>query len=504
MTPEEQQSIGQVAGIGGIAGGAYLVNKNIDKATGRERIYHGTGKENAKSILQEGLRGSRAGEGVSSRRVNLEGLVGDEIKNKVYVAKKKNVAQSFALQAGLDGRGVAGGNPEELLMDLDKGGLEKAKTFLGAHKDGKVLKGVIPYEELQNGTIKTTANPELLGLGKKDFVAEKMKSIDPVQKLLNPNIDKMIAAGYDSLGKDTHVIEGGLDSKYFKGGEGYSRLNVKDVGRYAKKFPGRFGKGVALTAGGAGLAGGGAYALGSNLNNEKTAFTDTTELMEKGKRRMQDLSGVVEKFQPTHPSKYKQLSDIALLEYDRHMARLNKTAGSEMRDWEVNTDEYKPNTSTVSDLSDIASVERFTRKRKDYTMNLNRMEDEEMSHQKVAMLEQRMQLEKQASEFNGGVAKAKKKYEEAATEAGKVSRENAFKNILPEIGGGIAGGMAGIAVGNKIKKPILSQVVGTVGGMELVGRNTKKGKEKREANTAAREKLKDASREYKEAKKANK
>lgn len=503
MTPEEQQGIGQVMGIGGIAGGAYLANKNIDKVTGRERIYHGTGKESAKNILQEGLQGSRAGEGVSSRRINLEGLVGEGIKDKVYVAKDKNFAQSFAIQAGLENQGIEGGNPAELGAS-SRSASDKIRIFRNAQKDGKVLKGNIPYEELQNGTIKTTANPELLGLDKSDFVAKKMSEMNPLDKLMHPNLDKVIGRSYDALGKDTHVIEGGLGSKYFKGGEGYSRLNVKDVGRYAKKFPGRFGKGVALTTSGAGLAGGGAYALGSNLNNEKTAFTDTTELMEKGKRRMQDLSGVVEKFQPTHPSKYKQLSDIALLEYDKHMARLNKTAGSDMRDWEVNTDEYKPNTSTVSDLSDIGSVERFTRKRKDYTMNLNRMEDEEMSHQKVAMLEQRMQLEKQASEFNGGVAKAKKKYEEAATEAGKVSRENAFKNILPEIGGGIAGGMAGIAVGNKIKKPILSQVVGTVGGMELVGRNTKKGKGKREANAAAREKMKDASREYKEAKKANK
>ena len=64
---------------------------------------------------------------------------------------------------------------------------------------------------------------------------------------------------YDTLGENTYVVEGNIDSKYIKGSKDYSKYRFSDFKKYVKNNPKRFAEGAVKTAAGVGLVAGGAY-----------------------------------------------------------------------------------------------------------------------------------------------------------------------------------------------------------------------------------------------------
>ena len=75
---------------------------------------------------------------------------------------------------------------------------------------------------------------------------------------LNPIAKKTFKDQYKILGEGTHIFEGDVDPSHIVGGKGYKKRTLKQVAKYIKNNPGRFGKEAAKVATGAALVGYGA------------------------------------------------------------------------------------------------------------------------------------------------------------------------------------------------------------------------------------------------------
>lgn len=115
-------------------------------------------------------------------------------------------------------------------------------------------------------------------------------------------------------------------------------------------------------------------------------------------------------------------------------------------------------------------------------------------------------LEKEANAEE--LARLKQNIQDRKGEYRQVVRDNMFKNFGSEFGAGMLGGLAGSVVDAGIdrklgiKQPLgtgVGSIVGSIGGMQL-GKQTEKGKEKTKAIKDSWAKVKDAKKEYKNAK----
>lgn len=264
----------QNIGAGGaILGGAALANKNMNKATGMETLYHGSSKENIENIKREGLQASRAGDGVSTRRANLRGKLGDEaVDGKVYMAGKKSHAQDYANQAALE---AAGHSPSDINFMTQWNHDKYRKEALKNKGLGDIATIKIPYDDLKGMDL--VDNPELKGLSKEEWINSMRES--GAYKL---DSDKKVGKIYDNLKNDSTVIQGDVPSKYIKGSDDFiGRQTLRGLADYAKENPKRFTQGAGAVAGGLGLAGAGAYNLYDRYLNDKEAFVQMREEMEK-------------------------------------------------------------------------------------------------------------------------------------------------------------------------------------------------------------------------------
>lgn len=238
LAADEKQDNTQAAlGLAGVAGGAYAVNKALPKIDGMERLYHGTGKANARNIKEQGLLASKAGEGVPSQRVDLASRIGqDNVAGKTYTTRNKNYAGQYALQNAMAGKG------------------------------GQVVPVRIPYRDLQAGKLKEVANPELRGMNVDEFVEHlRPELIEQLYGGLDGKFTRNAANGilrksYKGLDTpNTLVIEGDIEPKYIKGSSQYQGQTLSGLADYIQHNPRRFAKGV-------GLAGLGAGGVGLGLN----------------------------------------------------------------------------------------------------------------------------------------------------------------------------------------------------------------------------------------------
>jgi hypothetical protein len=224
-------------GLAGAGAGAYAIHKAVPKIDGMERMYHGTNKEGGKGIRESGLQASRAGEGTATQNANLAARIGEEpLKNKVYIARDKNVARNVGIQQ-------AGMNP----FDLD------------------VVKMKIPYQHFKDGTVPTTDNPELRGMNADEWV----ETIKKEMGFMAPP-DAALHNAYRQLSAPiTETVVGDIGTEYIKGSDNFQGQNWSGLVDYIQNNPKRFAGGVGLGA--LGLAGVGAGLSQVDFSQKKTA-----------------------------------------------------------------------------------------------------------------------------------------------------------------------------------------------------------------------------------------
>lgn len=225
---------------------------------GTKKMYHRTGENNVKSILENGIV-AKAEPGELTR----SGLAMDLASGNI--------------------------NPKDLANKTyaTNGKIHDAGVMLGRRVNGlsggKSLKVNMPLNEVNSRSV---ANPELMGAkSKKDFLERKTDSIRKFKGQggfsfvdeNSPAFKKQTKDAYKTLGPTgTTVLEGSIDPKYIKGSKTYQKQTAKGVAEHIKKNPAMFAKGGAKALAGLGLAGLGAKAL-----YEGSKKVDTSQFRER-------------------------------------------------------------------------------------------------------------------------------------------------------------------------------------------------------------------------------
>lgn len=212
--------------------------------SGKVHMYHGTSKKNKQSILEKGLKGSKALDPDNLTNRYLFDVGKEDGRHLIYVGKKRSPAIKMALQ--------------HLIRNKER---------------GTVLNVNIPYEDLKNMK-RVYDNPEFRGT--KDFEEFYKKASFRKDKKERRRLKKYYDEFSGAKGtKGTAIFEGDIDSKYIKGSKNYERNSLKQISKYIKNNPKRFMKGVGKTALGASLIGGGVLLSTGKLNKNKNDNTKT-------------------------------------------------------------------------------------------------------------------------------------------------------------------------------------------------------------------------------------
>lgn len=219
--------------VGEVAVGAYGLNhvsKAPSKLLGYHNMYHGTSKENAKSILKDGLNKSKGGSRGAKVTIGgeeaLNGFVG-AAKKHVYMTKSKFIGRTFAGDSAkhINTHGVASIKAT-------------TETLKDGFKNGKVLKARVPHSTWEKSF---KMDP--------DSFPEHIRWVTPEEKL------KPIAA------RSKHNV----GSQFFVGGKGDRGVKgfatKNNLRRYYSSASGKArGKlGAVQLASGAALAAGAAW-----------------------------------------------------------------------------------------------------------------------------------------------------------------------------------------------------------------------------------------------------
>ena len=213
--------------------------------TGLENLYHSTDYKFIDNIKQEGILSKYATDKDNITNHVLKDVDMSKKQGKVYLGRRRSVADSVGTQRDY--------------INAVKG-IENNK-FSGK---SKTLKVNIPYEDLKK--MKFAENPELLGAKNgKEAALKFYKKIREygIPEIRNKKVRNLVARVigdrlYDTLGENTYVVEGNIDSKYIKGSKDYSKYRFSDFKKYVKNNPKRFAEGAIKTAA-VGLVAGGAY-----------------------------------------------------------------------------------------------------------------------------------------------------------------------------------------------------------------------------------------------------
>ena len=219
--------------VGGtaITGGSLTSRKIRGRLTGKVVRYHNTEKENVASILEEGLKASKANNPASFTRYMLQAADNDHsLDNKVYTAKNRRIA---------NGVGAS--------KEMQKGNITGAFEEQKHPTKHKTLKIILDYEKDIKGS-KRIDNPELLGAKNwKEYHERRLKHS------FEADAEQNSKDMFKALEKETHIFDHDIDSSKIVGGKGYKRRPLKDVKNYIKNNPKRFLKGAIPVAIGGGL-----------------------------------------------------------------------------------------------------------------------------------------------------------------------------------------------------------------------------------------------------------
>jgi len=232
-------------GVGvGMAGSAYAMNQfNRGHITGRETLYHGTSKENAESILREGLKPNRHEHGIS----NLLDL-GERNTDLSFLAKKKRHAKWYAAQqeAIEEMEGKLG--PED--TPLVKARASRKFNTPGYTPAG-LLKAKVPT--WKDG-LKAVHNPE----DSAEHFHRQLEEAHVQIPLWKKNLlVKILRHNVGPSNVHVHKSPEGLSSEFFTKSPNYRANSAEEIRQYIRHNPLRFAKGVGkASVGVAGLLGG--------------------------------------------------------------------------------------------------------------------------------------------------------------------------------------------------------------------------------------------------------
>lgn len=217
----------------GLGSAAILGNTKPGRLTGKVVRYHNTEKKNVENILKEGLKSRYAEDPENLTNTVLPDIDMNEKRGKVYTSKSRLGAFETGLAREYEKR------TKDQFLFKDPVGFE---DIINTKHNDKTLKLEFDYDELKGK--KRIANPELRGAKTKEEFYEKLSKA-------RPGVTKQEAYDlFKQLGEGTHVFEGDIDPKHIVGGEGYKRRTFKQIGKYIKNNPKRFGKEAAkVTAG---------------------------------------------------------------------------------------------------------------------------------------------------------------------------------------------------------------------------------------------------------------
>ena len=229
---------GEKALASGIGSMALLGTTKTGRLTGKVTRYHNTENKNVQSILEEGLKSK-----YSDDPNNLTNTVLSDVD------KKKKSGLIYTSKRKLDGLNV--GAAREYHKEVKSGNFWKAITgpdlddYRKAKKNSTTLKLEFDYDDLKNK--ERIENPELRE-------AKTWKEYQNIMRQKGRKISDFIAKEeFNSLGKGTHIFRGDISSNHVVGGKGYQKRSMKQIGKYIKNNPGRFGKEAAKVGAGVGL-----------------------------------------------------------------------------------------------------------------------------------------------------------------------------------------------------------------------------------------------------------
>lgn len=251
------------AGAAG-TGGVLLAKTRKGHLTGKVTRYHDTNTENIKNILNEGLKASKANDPNNFTNTLLNDVDMSKKKDLIYTAKKKKLA--FEVGAKRTG---------EIPTDTYR--------FFKRAKKHKVLKLEFDYDQIKNNPRIT--NPELRGAKNGDEFLYKIRekvlkdrglNKDQIRHQLNMLQNQpserqktIFKEAFNDLNEGTHIFKGNIDSSHIVGGKGYHKRTLKQIGKYIKNNPKRFGKEAIKGAAGAALLGYGAKKLYDHYKKDK-------------------------------------------------------------------------------------------------------------------------------------------------------------------------------------------------------------------------------------------
>lgn len=247
-------------GTGLLLGGGKLLKDSKSKITGLENFYHSADESVIDSIKKEGIKSRYSVDPDNFTNSIIKDVDPSKLKGKVYLGKKKSVA---------DGIGAS----RDLNYQL---GNIKNKKYKGK---SKTLKVNIPFEELKK--MKEVDNPELRGAkNRKDFIKRTWRNVykkDPTvssqisnKKLRNFLTNVFLGSQYKSLSKKgTATFENDIDSKFIKESKNYKKYGLDEFKEYVKNNPDRFKSGLKKAGIGIGLGISGAALIGNELKKKK-------------------------------------------------------------------------------------------------------------------------------------------------------------------------------------------------------------------------------------------
>ena len=282
--PRGNTALKMLKATAGIGAGAGLIYGSTDKITGEKTLYHGTSLNNAKLIKEQGLRTDKGGSGGTS---DVGGIKAnhyrDVSKGRVYATARKSKAKAYAkiAEGAEDWRNS--GNYKELDALQDKYTVHDEKSDkwkIVFPKTEKGQKDRRRFEELRrrrNATSRATWIDPFEDKGKVFKIKvpyDKWKNkfeVDPDEKggwtkgkgkLLEHYGKDIAGRTRENITKDEIV---GLHNPKDR-----LKKRLEEHPEYVKNNPGRFATGV-------GMASGGAYLVGKNVNNIKKQIKDTAK-----------------------------------------------------------------------------------------------------------------------------------------------------------------------------------------------------------------------------------
>lgn len=282
---KENKKTKVAAGVGAIGAGLGVlehVNRH-GEVSGRKRLYHVTDEKNVKSILEEGLKGSKALDPNNPTNSMMEGRAIKDGRKLVYVGENRiptNGMKSWYKRKGKNAKELKISIDYDVYKNLEQTdknpelfNTTNAKDWVKEKYKHNELDGLGDFNkktdrfEYIDKDGKKREITKVNGKSSKEYYKDVIEKVENQKPDTGEKIYHKIYKG--GKGSPTKIIEGDIESKFIKGGKGYEKNSLKKVMNYAKNNPKRFAKGVGKTTIGVGAIVGGGKLIKDSTKKKK-------------------------------------------------------------------------------------------------------------------------------------------------------------------------------------------------------------------------------------------